>query len=322
MRRLYKIIYLFPLALVFFFLLQSCVNDDLSDCFTEKRVYFKYTPATYGIEYKEGINPDEVTRMNLFIFDEDGKYVTEIIDEYPQMSFDYYMTVSGLSTGDYRFIAWGSLKDIYSISSEKFIPGETSFNEVEVYLNTIKNGLVTDSITPLFFATYNNNNTYPISAMKSQTIDLDMVQNTYRINVEVAGLDEVSLLNSYQFNISDDNGRYNFDNSFASCEKFKYTANCSRNMNNDELFSGLTVMRIAGNRSPMLNVSRSDADFPLVEDNLVELILAASSAGANIDFEKHFTFDIRYELNPEVPGTIIIYVNGWRIVKQDGIVLY
>ena len=152
--------YLLPVAMTLLFCLSSCVNDDLSDCDMDKRVkfhYTEYTPATYNdIEYREGINPAAVTRMNLFIFDEAGKYVKEVIDEAPKMSKDYYMTVSGLQTGDYKFIAWGSLKGVFSMSTENFVPGVTTFNEVEIYLNSIRNGLVTDSITPLFYASHPN----------------------------------------------------------------------------------------------------------------------------------------------------------------------
>lgn len=325
MRRLNKTLYSISTALVLLLFSPSCINDDLSECVTDKKIYFRYTEATRtynGIDYREGINPEEVTRMNLYVFDAQDKFVGEYIDPSPKLSSKYYMTIPAhdLRPGKYKFIAWGSLRDdYYRISSDELVPGQTTLDELELHLGCIKDGMVTDSLSSLFYANYNNNGTFEVTAMDEQSIPLDMVQNTYKITVEVAGLDTVSLKDSYRFNISDDNGKYKFDNSFASCEKFQYTAPCLRDSLKDELRSGLNVMRLASNRSPMLNIERDESEFPIVEDNLVALITAASASGADIDFTRHFNFHIRYELDVTSPTTVIIYINGWRLVKQDGI---
>lgn len=316
MKQILNTVQLYLLGILFVFSLDSCINDDLSGCMTEKRVYFDY-PETYT---QSGINPNDITRMDLFIFDQDGTFLTEVTDESPQMGPDYYMTVSNLKQGFYKFIAWGNLKDQYSVFPATPIKGEMSVDDLEVHLNKIKDGLVTETLQPLFFATHKNENMLEVTSMGRQDFHLGMVQNTYKINVEISGIDALALEeNNFRVTISDNNGKYKFDNDFASCEKFNYTQPCHRKdeLTND-IVTSLTVMRLAEGREPVIQIINENTDQVLTTDNLVELILTASEAqGVKVDFSRQFEFNIRYELDWTTPMQYIIYINDWKIVRQE-----
>jgi hypothetical protein len=284
---------------------------------SDKRVYFDFDIALSS-QKGGGINPEDITQMNLFIFDENGLFVKECIDEAPKIGADYYMTVTGLATGRYRLVAWGNLKEHYAVSSD-LIPGKTTFDDLQVVLKSIENREVKEQVAPLFFATHIGSPTVEVLGMSSQVFHLNMVQDTYKINLTVTGVDITDATSDYIMTIEDDNGVYRFDNDFATCDKFVYTQPCQKN-GNRELNSSLTILRLAANRHPLLSVINRKTGEVVLTDDLVKLIHDAAIAnGAAVDFNRTHEFDIKYELN----GTadIVIYINGWRLVRRPGTVL-
>jgi hypothetical protein len=297
----------------------SCIQDSLSDCISDKRIYFDYEQSLPS-QKTRGINPDDITRMNLFVFDENGLFVKEYIDETPQMGPEYFITVTGLESGYYRLIAWGNLKEHYAISSA-LIPGQTTFDDLRISLECIKNNEVEDELTPLFFATHTGNNTLEILQMNNQFIRLNLVKNTYKINVAVSGMDPtLTAKYDYKINIADNNGMYKFDNDFATCRNFVYTQPCKINKEHSgDLESSITVLRLAADRQPLLSLVNKQTGEVVVEESLVQLIRAANEIGAAIDFGATHEFDIRYELHPISSTVIVIYINGWKLIRQPGI---
>ncbi|MDR2389022.1 MAG: FimB/Mfa2 family fimbrial subunit [Tannerellaceae bacterium] len=296
----------------------SCIQDNLSDCISDKRIYFNYEQSLLSQKSK-GIDPDDIARMNLFVFDENGLFIKEYVDETPQIGPDYFMTVTDLKSGYYRFVAWGNLKEHYAISSA-LIAGQTTFEELRISLECIKNDEVEDELTSLFFATHTGNNTIEVLQMNNQFIRLDLVKNTYKINMTVSGMDStLTAKYDYKVNIADNNGIYKFDNDFAACRDFVYTQPCTINKEqNGDLESSITVLRLTADRQPLLSLVNKQTGEVVVKENLVELIQAVNEMGASIDFKKTYEFDIRYELNRNSPAIIVIYVNGWKLIRQSG----
>jgi hypothetical protein len=295
---------------------QSCINDDLSECMSDKRIYFDYE---FDLS-KGGINPDDITRMNLFIFDEDGLFIKEYVDEAPQISPEYSMIVSGLETGYYRFIAWANLKEQYALSPD-LVPGKTKFDDLRVLLKSIdSNREVKDELKPLLFATHAGSNSVEIMGSQSQLIHLNLVSDTYRVNVTVSGMESTRMEGyNYKIKIEDDNGIYKFDNDFSPCDKFTYTQPCRVDKEHEyDLKASLTVLRLTEKRQPRLRLINEQTKEIVVEDNLIGLIKEANQSGAAIDFNKTYEFNIRYELSKESSLVIFIYVNGWRLIRQPG----
>jgi hypothetical protein len=282
---------------------------------SDKRIYFDYELASSP--KGEGINPMDITRMNLFIFDENGLFVKECVDEAPQMGTDYFMTVTGLAAGRYRLVAWGNLKEHYAISSAPE-PGKTKFSDLQVVLQSIENDEVKVQLAPLFFATHTESNTIEVLGMGAQFIHLNLIQDTYRINVTVTGVDStINATSDHIAKIEDDNGIYGFDNDFATCRKFAYTQPCQK-IDKQDLKSSLTILRLAANRHPLLSVINQQTREAVLEEDLVKLIQDAAVAnGVTVDFNKMHEFDIKYELISAME--IVIYINGWKLVRQPGV---
>jgi hypothetical protein len=264
-----------------------------------------------------GIDPADVKRMDLYIFDADGLFVKKITDELPAMSLDYYMTIPDLKSGKYKFVAWGNLQDRYDISSKELIPGKTSIGELQVYLNGIVDQTVNESaalLAPLFYATHKEQ-ILEVNAMADQNFLLDMVQDTYTINLKIVGLDEKTLEdNTYRLEIYDNNDKFRFDNDFVQSDFFTYSSPCTQA--NDTLSSALTVMRLADNRKPILRVVNTQTGGSIVETDLVKLLLTPSDTRAKIDFSYQYEFNVKYILDTSFV-IVAIEINGWRWVPED-----
>jgi hypothetical protein len=321
MKRLQKIFHFFTIALLLAFVFQSCIKDDLSGCTKEKQVYFSYRAASYASEsddvVKVGIDPTDVERMDLYIFDENGLFVKKVTDESPAMGLNYYMTVPDLKSGKYKFVAWGNLEDRYTILPEKLIPGKTSIEELLVYLNGIIDQTVDESsapLSPLFYATHKEKE-LEVNAMTDQNFQLDMVQDTYTINVSIIGLDEETLnTNDFELEIYDNNDKYKFDNDFVQSDFFTYSSPCTQV--NDTLSSSLAVMRLTDNRKPILRVVNTQTEESLVETDLVKLLLTPNDTRAKIDFSYQYEFNIKYVLDAAF-AIVAIKINGWTWVPEE-----
>lgn len=73
MKRLYNITYSL-LAATLLLSTQSCIKEDMADCIpSDIRVYFNYVEGSYA-SAKEGINPSDVSQINLYVFSADGNF--------------------------------------------------------------------------------------------------------------------------------------------------------------------------------------------------------------------------------------------------------
>ena len=176
----------------------------------------------------------------------------------------------------------------------------------------------------MFFATHTELNTIEILHLVPQDIHLKLIEDTYKINVEVIGFDSINTAeNTYRVEILDNNGAYTFDNDFAPCEDFNYASALTvLAEENYKLKTSLMVLRLAESRLvPEIRLVNDKTNVELVKENLVELILAAKKQGATVDFDNTHEFDIRFEFDPNAPLVCNVYINGYQVVNQGGVIL-
>ena len=308
MKRISHIFQKITILSVFTLLLFSCTKEDMSDCPTEIRVYFTFTPQT--------INPANVDRMHLYVFSHDGYFVDEYLDnDIARFSTDYYIDCSGLQPGNYRFIAWGGKDDrYYATAPAYFVKGQTTFHEALLMLQHPGNTLSTPEYH-LFHAALPAN---VLAIQKLQTFYMPLVQLSNTINISTIGLQEDA--DAYRFNITDINCSYHFDSSFASHshEPVTYTAPCTKD-GASQLHASLNVLRLAANRrTPQLeiyNETTGKALYPVntQSGDLIGLIL---SAYPHNDFDTTHNYDIVFNFTTDLK--VNITVNGWQVHDQEG----
>jgi hypothetical protein len=299
----------------------SCMTDDLSSCSFENRVLFDYMPASGG---RVGINPDDVDIITLYAFDENGGFVKKYTDNSPALSPDYSIAISDLPVGKYRFAAWGNLGAPYSVTSVGRLDADSgSIDNLTVMLD-IDNGLPADTLHPLFFAGMTGTDPVELPPLASRDIRLKLVQDTYRNNISAAGLDSMNA-NRYVYRafIVDNNGAYGFDNAFADCDSFRYAAQLVPDPEDDfRLGAHITVLRLSESRPKVrMELVNESLGITLADNSLIDLIRAANKMGAEVDFDNTHTFDVIFVFDPSSPLQCSVYVNGYKVIDQDGIIL-
>jgi hypothetical protein len=303
-------------------LMASCINDDMNLCVFENRVFFDYVAVA---EEGKGINISALDKINLYVFDSSGKFIKEYTDASPKISPVYHITLSEMPPGHYHLVAWGNLGEQYSVISPRTLEeGKSDISDLAVELTTIKDGVTTDALSPLFFATHKEGNTTEIRPLNPSDIRLRLVEDTYVINIEGVGLDSMNVTDyAYSVYISDNNSRYKFDNDYADSENFRYATRLKVEPEADWRLSGqLRVLRLSESRQDVtIKLINETLNTEIGGGNLIELIRSANEKGASLDLDEIHKFDLRFEFEPRSPLNCNVYINGYKVVDQNGTIL-
>lgn len=283
-------------------LLAGCIKEDFSDCLTGLKVYFTHEPGTL---IRTSIDHSEVDRLDLFVFDDAGIFRGIWTDENPKLSSDYYMTIPNLPEGNYTFVAWDGDHPPYSISTT-FIVGQTTINEA-IFSLEHQMGEVENDMLQLFHASKQEY----VYNTRDQKVYVPLVQLHNTINLTTEGLPLDG--NTYQMTISDNNGKYYFDNSFAPSGDFTYKTSCAKDAQG-QLSATLNILKLAADRSPIFKIYNVTQGSVLFEANLITLL----NRIGNIDYDTQHTFDIHIKFTTDMKA--IIAINGWQVTEDSVIV--
>ena len=294
-------------------LLPSCLKEDRANCPEQIRVYFTFaTPDS---------NPADVSQIDLYVFSDKGYYLGEYRDDHIiDFNPSYYIDCSDLLPGKYRFIAFGGKEiDRYATSPSLFIKGETSFEEA---LWMLKHGgdVISTKLSHIFHGDLLATVTYA----KTHHFYVPLAQISNTINIRTEGL--TPDLDSYRFDISDNNCCYAFDCSFAlhpshsANQHFTYTTSCVKS-ETYQLNATLNVLRLAAHRhTPQLQLYNETAGKVLYpvgtqSSNLIELILNAYPQN---DFDATHTYDILFTFEGDASTglSVTVTINGWQVHDQ------
>jgi len=301
----------------------SCIKEGLDECPTppdpnpdlcEVRLSFDYPHKDE--ESGVGFDPNEVRFIQIYVFDEDNKYINTFTDEDPLLSDkDYFSTVT-LETGIYNFIVYGNLKDSYSIEPELLKDG-MSPDAISYYYNEVVDDTITTHPKHLFYSSLHD-------IVISKSIDhfiLPLVRNTYEINLTVEGLPET--FDGYQFTITDTNWKYQFDNTILPCTEVNYVQDCNLDTLINQYTATFTTLRLNKSRNPQLKLYSKSSGELLYRDELIPLILKIEEQNIEVDFSKIYEFNIHllFDRDPVTGNlTVDISINGWSIIEKEVII--
>ncbi len=84
--------------------LSSCLKDDMSDCPAEKQSKVSLTfDYTYNVKEADAFS-SEVKNINVYAFDENGKFFDSYIESADKFETGHTMDISGLKDGKYTFV--------------------------------------------------------------------------------------------------------------------------------------------------------------------------------------------------------------------------
>ncbi|WP_289856896.1 FimB/Mfa2 family fimbrial subunit [uncultured Muribaculum sp.] len=191
--------------------LQSCqdmVYDGLDPCKHGVTLRFVYD---YNMEFANAF-PSQVDCLTLYVYNENGEYVTTRTVTGPELADEDYRMTLDLESGSYHFVAYGGLacdKATFSITDE---PGQTSTDtdrRVEIDRQRVLSAEPGKrKLHDMFFGdlTLATADSYARGTVK-------MMKNTNNIRIvlqqENGGTVDV---NEFEFEITDNNSLFNHDN--------------------------------------------------------------------------------------------------------------
>ncbi len=308
------------------FLVASCVYDGRSDCppgHSRVRIYFSY--PSLSLSGYDGIDPSEAWQADVFVFDEEGLFVSRLSEEDIALDGTYYIEAI-LPYGAYQLVSWFNLHEHYTTWPETFVAGETTLAEawlslfaledadhvVDYPLHTLLYGCLEDVSVGADAMVFSDTGDY-------QSVVVPLRQNTYQLRFTLRGLDSTDA--AYTLKVTDDNGCYYFDNSFAPGRELHYIASACGD-GSGELEATMTVLRLDHERAPVIGLaSGTESEQVLYESDLMDLILDLErNYRMEIDFSVTYRFDIVIEFTENADGSLNaeVSINGWKQVDEGG----
>ncbi len=289
--------------------LVSCIREDTGACPGDGyRLQFRFS-----LEDTRALQDGELKVANIYVFDRNDRFVAQQEIVHPVIG-NVYTADFRLDPGNYSFAVWINRVDPYAITPNagEFGIARPSKREIEMGLNLSADRCVR-SILPTQF--YGSLVFESVLDKGDQLFTIPLVENTNRINLTVLGLAKTPHV--YTCTITDDNGNYYFDNTFAPCGEFQYTATAHFD-ESDALKSSLTVLRLAESHHPRLairNLTTGEMIYPCrpgQTDDLIQMILSAYANGPRIDFDKTHLYNIVISFDT-TNMTVSVMINGWKV---------
>lgn len=300
-----------------FLLLQSCIKEDLSVCESWLLLKFRYTLNNQNTNLFDA----EVNKVNIYVFDDKGKYVTNFSNQGEVLTNEYVMRLP-LPEGKYNVLVNGGdfttyfVRERDSLSNslnETLHKGITDIRDFRTELKSIpgaENYLYPAATPDDLYAGLASN---AVSSVDNQQItNVELIKLTKKIKVKIKGPGVENIPTDIY--ILAQNGRYQNDYTIDHSHGiFKYSPiKTSTQPNYKE--TDLKVMRLMLGESPMLVVKNSSTSDVLYNENMIEQILSTQKYNSqnDIDREDEFVFEIAMLANENNIG-VTVSVNGWKI---------
>jgi len=304
--------YGFYLLGCFSLLLNGCIYENLDDCKTYS-IHFVYD---YNLEYAD-LFSEEATRMNLYVFDKDGKFVKEFQDLRSSFPKAYNMEIP-LPSGQYTFIAWsGVYPECYTVEGGD-ARSEVDLNDFKLRLAELAAGETSLNMPNLFYGCLT-------STVETNKVDIiNLIKNTKTITLTMLPIAGKAPLDKdgYKIWIESPNGVYDYNNN-PQGGVIKYRPYFGEN-NSDGGFSvQLNTLRLMTGAANTL-VIETYYNEPLLRLDLNQIIndIRMSSYGSMplqeyLDRQDKYDIVINGIADDNMFSSISLIVNGWLIRNQS-----
>ena len=286
------------------FVLAGCIRDDLPECIQrETGLVLKYRYAV-PLDTETGANATGIDRLSVFIFDENGLFLSQINDSLIRIDDNYTMKLP-YKEGRFQFVVWAGFRtESYRLTD--CIQGKTHIDDFILYLKRSEDHRVTNRPALLYHGMHETVELNP-EENKVVWIDLRRITN----NIRVIARDLNPGLN-HTIQIVDDNGAYDASGNFANDDRITYIPQYTSEQGNDiPLIADFTVMKLTSGRSPRLRII-DDRGTVRYDENLIGKLIGENPI-INFEYDHDFVIDITF--STYIP--ISIKINGWEIINEE-----
>ena len=317
----------------------SCENGFIfegeGDCGTYYRIRFKYD---YNIKFADAF-ANEVNSVALYVFDENDVLVEEIATTDKQaLSSGTFEIPLELEPGNYTLMAWGGLMDeeSFDMLADTQV-GTTKREELQVRMHRQYdengNAKVSEDLLPLFHGSMPLE-VKDIPGTFTETMSLMKNTNVIRILLhEISGHDIDA--SKFIFEINDDNGLYDWDNTLLDDEMITYSAwhQSTGTVDVDDndvkavtsvsvALAELTIGRMRAGDSPILHIKNRETGedvfrIPVADYALLVKGNYRQGMGDQEYLDRQDEYTMAFFLDEGEWLSSVIYINSWRVVLNN-----
>jgi hypothetical protein len=307
---------------------RSTIFEYEGDCGVYYNIRFKYD---YNLKYADAF-ANEVNSVALYIFDENKTLVETIITtDKEALSNENFEIPLQLAPGHYTLLSWCGLmnEESFDLLAETEI-GTTTLHEMKVRMHRTE-GVQENDLLPLYHGMIELDVT-DIPGTYTETISLMKDTRVIRILLyEMSGhpMDE----NLFSFEITDNNGLYNYDNNRLDDEVITYkpwhvesifaeSESSSRAAEINTVMAELTLGRMDVNNSPMVSIKNTESGEEIFRFPLAEyMLMVRGSYHKNMDEQEFLDrtddFSMTIILNEGEWVSTVINIFSWRVVINN-----
>ena len=320
-------------------MVSSCENELIfegeEDCGIYYRIRFKYD---YNIKFADAF-ANEVNSVALYVFDENDVLVEEIATTDKQaLSSGNFEIPLELQPGKYNLLAWGGLMDeeSFDMLADTQV-GKTKLQELQVKMHRQYDedgkAKVSEDLLPLFHGTL------PLEVTArpgTYTETMSLMKNTNVVRIllhEMSGHDVDA--DKFIFEINDDNGLYDWDNTILDDEMITYSAwhqsNGTADVDDADVkaitsvnvaLAELTIGRMRAGDSPVLHIRNRETGedvfrIPVADYALLVKGYYREKMGNQEYLDRQDEYTMTFFLDEGEWVSSVIYINSWRVVLNN-----
>ena len=296
----------------------SFIYDDTSECYSGFRIHFKYD---YNMKFADAF-PKEVDKVNLFVFDEQGRFVTFNTESGDALKDPNYTMTLDIAPGTYHLVAWPGL-DGTSYSFTENIESIQTISDLKIKLNQPENRISNQDLRPLWYGEI----TEAKIGNQYEDVTISLHKFTKRIRLVMQQMDGVPITeNDFRFEITDDNSLVNYDNSIIPNSTTTYQPYVSGHGTIGDIdtishvFAEFHVGRLMKDSGARLRVISNSTDQVIVDIPLIEYLLLTELEGHKESMstqeylDRQDEYSLVFFLGKDLSWLKIqIIVNGWTI---------
>lgn len=316
MKRFWKI---FSAALVVVGLADACsqIKDNLDDC--PQELVFKFYRKT-GCETQR-YYPADFKAVKVFAFDKDGYFHGMVEDSDITLTENYELKATFREGGAYTFVAWaaGNMEDYELPTLQKGVSTKADLNLKFRH----PDGKAETRPSTLYYSRH----TEPLhrdaitvgEGALTDTVWFNMREYTYRINLQVQGLNPAK---KYSLYLMDDNDRYNAAGEILPSATFNYMTP-DQGQDGGALVGLFTELKLEEGRNATLAVWDDNEDKLVYTANLVEDLILYRNYGItspyNLDCDHDFNIIVVLNIDTNTGNYMAVraIINDWNLVFRE-----
>ena len=310
------------------------IFDGEGDCGIYYRIRFKYD---YNIKFADAF-ANEVNSVALYIFDQNDTLLDKIITNDKQLlaSGNFEIPIE-LQPQKYTLLAWAGLEneESFKLLADAQI-GVTTLQQMQVKMqvgyNEAGDAVVVDDLKPLFHAV-KELVVEDIPGTHTETMSLMKNTNVIRVLLHELSGKEISA-EKFIFEITDDNGFYNWDNAIIRDQLITYspwslttgsaeieqTARAATNIS--VVLAEHTIGRMSATSSPILRVKNRETgevvfSIPIAEYALLIKGNYRKDMSDQEYLDRQDEYSMTFFLDEGEWVSSYILINSWRVILNN-----